>query len=210
MTPTTSFSSSSSSSSKRWNKWQSLTKKMADFTEKCCALWLHWESQLHTGGRPNPAGWMSGDVIASGRLTDDGDDDDDGGGSDDVSKLVVIKVSLQASFPSSCHRILSLEEHQVTVDGREVTMATVGLSPLRLSLVLTAVQSSEWEPETNFPPQLTTRCCHMPCLEEEMFLSASQSRHVQGAVIVVYIDYMTTCSWKGSLVGLSNQLKIHV
>lgn len=112
---------------------------MADFKS---ALWLQRESQLHTGERLNPAGRMSGDVIASGRLTD-GDDDDGGGGGGGLSKLVVKRSLYKASFPSSCHRILSLEEHQVTVDGREVTMATVGLSPLRLSLVLTAVQSSE-------------------------------------------------------------------
>ncbi|KAK2912357.1 hypothetical protein Q8A73_006470 [Channa argus] len=45
---------------------------------------------------------------------------------DDVSKPVV-KGSSKALCPLWRYLILSLEEHQVTMDGKEVTMATVGL-----------------------------------------------------------------------------------
>lgn len=89
------------------------------------------------------------------------------------------KVPLRHHLPPCAYLILSLEEHQVTMDGREVTMVTTGLSPLRLLPVLTAIQSSEWEHETKFPPSAS----HLPfggfCRKNKRILLKVQFKLIQ-------------------------------
>lgn len=81
--------------------------------------------QQHSGRLP-----AAGDVTTTSGRLGGGDDGDD-----------VSKVPLRLHFPPGA--VLSVEEHQVMMDVREVTMVTRGLSPLLLSLVFTACQSSE-------------------------------------------------------------------
>lgn len=109
-------------------------KKWSERQSSCKDGWF--KRNLHCGmlGQQQHT---AGDVTASGRLGG-GDDGDD-----------VSKVPLRLNLPPGA--ILSVEDHQVMMDGRGVTMATRGLPPVLLSLVFTACQSPEWEHETNFP-----------------------------------------------------------
>lgn len=185
---------------------------MADFKEKC-ALWLHWESQLHTGGRLNPAGRMGGDVISSGRLTDGDDDDGGGDGGGDVSKLVVKRSLYRPRFPPRATASSVWRSIKSRWTGERL--------PWQPWVFLRYVSRWCWlqsralneSLKPTFLPSWRHGAVTCPVWRRRWFYLHRNQDMLKVQLLwftLIGFDHIATCSWQGLPVGLINQLKRHV